>query len=351
MAPDPAQATNGHTHAGVPDLLGAWVLDALDPVERAAVARHLEACPGCAAEAARLQEAWTWLGIQDPVPAPPGLRDAVLKRARARRPPALLVTLTNAYAHQVEQLGDELAVLAPSEWLLADRRHGDLRGLIAHLARNDAMLAADLGLDRPADGPPELLPDVPPHPTLDMPRLRADPAAAWSGQAEALLERLTAGPPERQLLQRPVRLATRGVPPIRPARDALVQRAFETWIHGEDVAAATGRSTSIPPSAQLRRIVDLAVSLLAMSLRAAGLARPGDGVRLILDGPGEGEWTVPVGHDEPVLHTSAEIHGAATGFARLVAGRQTPEAAGIETTGDTRLADEVLRVAATLGCD
>ncbi|MHB8328524.1 MAG: zf-HC2 domain-containing protein, partial [Acidimicrobiales bacterium] len=38
------------SHDGVDELLGAYALDAVDPDEAAAIRRHLEQCPRCAAE-------------------------------------------------------------------------------------------------------------------------------------------------------------------------------------------------------------------------------------------------------------------------------------------------------------
>ena len=56
-----------------------------------------------------------------------------------------------------------------------------------------------------------------------------------------------------------------------PLRAALVQRAFETWVHLEDV-----RSHAVTPSPeQVRRIVSLAVNLMPAALAAQGLRGPG----------------------------------------------------------------------------
>ncbi|TQS45590.1 anti-sigma factor [Cryptosporangium phraense] len=67
-----------------PDLLnGAYALDAVDDVERAAVERHLRTCEACAEEVAEFREAAARLGAEAVPPA--GMRDRVLASARATR--------------------------------------------------------------------------------------------------------------------------------------------------------------------------------------------------------------------------------------------------------------------------
>ncbi|SCG53023.1 anti-sigma factor [Micromonospora coxensis] len=66
-------------------LAGAYVLDAVDDVERAAFVRHLDACETCALEVAELREAAARLADPTWSVPPPRLRDAVL--AEIRRTP------------------------------------------------------------------------------------------------------------------------------------------------------------------------------------------------------------------------------------------------------------------------
>lgn len=80
-------------------LIGAYALDALDDVERAAVDRHLRRCPDCAVEAGELRAATARLADTAAEQPPPGLRARVLaaaaqtpqrgpRRATAPAPPA-----------------------------------------------------------------------------------------------------------------------------------------------------------------------------------------------------------------------------------------------------------------------
>jgi uncharacterized protein (TIGR03083 family) len=320
-------------HEGIAEQLGAWALDGLDDDEAAAVDAHLRTCAGCADEAHRLRDAAGWLGVEHVRPAPPGLRERVLAEAFRRRPPTLLRTLAQAYQAQVELLDEVLGSVGSDAWRHPDPRHGDVRGLLAHLAGNDAMLAADLG-------------------GRVVPPSQDDVRATWRGQAELLLDRLTVvGAEPVAALDQPVRLAARRGTPVRPLRDALVQRAFETWTHRDDVAAVVGLAQAAPPPAEVRRIVDLSVRVLPDALRTAGLVRPGGGVRLVLEGSGEGEWVVPLGHPGPVARIEATVRADAVGYTRLVAGRRSVASLGAEVAGSAAVAGPFLEVASTLGCD
>jgi anti-sigma-K factor RskA len=78
---------DAHVHA----LTGAYALDALDPLERARVDRHLERCAMCAAEVRSFTETAARLGGGAATTSPPGLKDRVLAEAARTRqlPPAV----------------------------------------------------------------------------------------------------------------------------------------------------------------------------------------------------------------------------------------------------------------------
>jgi anti-sigma factor RsiW len=67
--------------ADIHTLAGAYTLDAVDDLERAAFTRHLTACPACAQEVAELAETVTRLAEETAVPPPPELRARVLRQA------------------------------------------------------------------------------------------------------------------------------------------------------------------------------------------------------------------------------------------------------------------------------
>ena len=310
-------------HAGIAGLLGAWALDGCSGTEAAAVRAHLVECVDCAARARRLRSAAGWLGIDGVRPAPEGLRGSVLAAARARRPPVAWVTVTNAYAGQVALLDAALAELPAAGWRRADSRHGDVRGVVGHLAGNDALLAAELGLPAvpgPAGGGGEAV------------------RVAWRAQAEAVLAGVVGADPGQL-----VRLAGPGRRPVRTLGEALVQRAFETWTHRDDI----GATRTVAPPGQVHRIAALAVALLPAALRAGDPAQAGRAWRLVLHGPGGGEWTVPAG----AAGVEVTIGADAGDFTGLAANRRSPATLPHTVTGDHALAAAILRVTATLGCD
>jgi uncharacterized protein (TIGR03083 family) len=312
-----------NVHDEVLDLIGAWALDACDPDEAAEVDAHLSGCVTCAAEARRLRSAAGWLAADRVVPAPPAMRHRVLASAWAARPPALMHTLVGAYAGQAALLDRMLGAVRPDDWARPDPRHETVGGVVAHLAGNDAMLAADLGLP------------VVPVPAGPAPEVHA----AWREQSRVIVDGLATRAGD---LDQRVRLAHPGPPPLRPLRDALVQRAFETWTHLDDIGTAVGRGTTTPPAEQVRRIVDLAAALLPGALTGAEMGT----VRLVLEGTGGGEWTLPCGPGG-----ATTIYADAVEFTRLVANRRGPDSFAHSTTGNQAVSARVLRAAATLGCD
>lgn len=311
----------------IADLLGAWALDVCGDDEVATVGAHLGQCEECATEAARLRGAAGWLGVERVIAPPLSLRQSVLDEARRRRAPVAIRSLVEAYSAQAALLHDALGKLDSSGWRRADPRHGDVAGVVRHLTANDAKLAAALDLPRvppPGEGASSV------H-------------EAWRMQSEILLRGLGSGAAAD--LDRVVPLAGKAASQPGSLRDALVQRAFETWIHLEDV-----RCVAVPPPPErVRRIIALALGLLPQVLAAHGLRWPGT-FRLHLTGPGSGEWSFPLG-------AGAETAGGplvtmeALEFTHLVANRRTAETVTVAIEGDDRVALQVLRIASTLGCD
>jgi len=151
-------------------------------------------------------------------------------------------------------------------------------------------------------------------------------------------------------LARTVRLAG-GAGLRRPVRDALVQRAFETWVHAEDLRLALRLDRRPPAAADLRPIVELGVSLLPLAMARGGGPSPGPTVRLVLTGAGGGEWEVAgstAGDGSPV---AAALVTDVTDFCRLMAGRIEPTRLPHRRYGDAPAIASLLAAAATLGCD
>jgi hypothetical protein len=151
-----------------------------------------------------------------------------------------------------------------------------------------------------------------------------------------------------------------------PLRDALLDRAFECWVHAEDIAEAVDYPYAPPAPRHLHGMIDLAARMLPGALaarRRAGLAapartrylvpvgEPGRSLRLEIEGLGGGEWLIPL--DSPGAVGSAEhevAHVALDGveFCRLAAGHVAPREAAAGQIGDREAIRDVLYAAASL---
>ncbi|MEU6779278.1 maleylpyruvate isomerase family mycothiol-dependent enzyme [Nonomuraea angiospora] len=279
---------------------------------------HVAACPDCRAAIALLDH---------PDPAaepPPTLREAVLSKARRRRSPAVLgvSSVVVPYAEQVALMDDLLGELSGPQWEAPIAGHGTVRGLMEHLAANDATVARFMGV-RGMSG-------LPVH-------------RRWREQAGSLLERVSAG--SEVLLG--VEVALAGARPARaPLRQALIQRTFETWTHADDIRAATDRSQEPPRPEHVHMIAEFGLALLPRAMREP---RRDVSATVVLTGPGGGTWTIPLSPTSD--HVAVLVSAGAVDFCRLLANRRSPGSFPYAAEGDSALARDMISAAATLGCD
>jgi uncharacterized protein (TIGR03083 family) len=321
------------------DLLGAYVMDGCaSSTEATTVSRHATDCPTCAAEIDLLDQAVGRLAVGNARRPAPGLRERVLAAALAVRPARELEVgqSLDPYVAQVSKFGQLLARLSAPQWRLPAGPYASVSDLVGHLAANDGMVAADLGIS--------------PAPSTTDVRRR------WREQADVLLREVSRG--GTAVLDRNVRLAGKEAPGSRPPRralrEALTQRAFETWIHADDVRHALRLPAESPPPEQIARIVDFGLRLLPAAMDAAGAGHPHRAIRLVLTGPGGGERQVALSAARPVApdrDVVAEVTMPAERFCRLLAGRVPVAEAGAQTRGDPAAVAHFLAVAVTMGCD
>ena len=136
--------------------------------------------------------------------------------------------------------------------------------------------------------------------------------------------------------------------PSAPGPDQALRKAFETWIHADDLRAALGRQPRPPAPGHLHAVVAFGARLLPAAARALGVEPSGRAVALRLEGPGGGTWTVPPGGAGPV---AATVTAPAVEFFYLMGNRRDPGTVATAVTGDRALAAVLLRAATTLGCD
>ncbi|MFE1272400.1 maleylpyruvate isomerase N-terminal domain-containing protein [Streptomyces sp. NPDC058758] len=383
--PGPREAADDHadlsdraappalSHTVLKSLLGAWALSACSAAETRAVEEHLTACAPCADEALRLRDAVTLLHEDRDLDLDPLLRSRVLEHCLGRRPARVPVPAwATPYDAETARLDALLRDIGESEWHAPVRlkwyeddrpvrRKSTVAGVIGHLLAVDGLLSGALGLDDPL-GPdvPELSPaerteafwealDRPPNRRLRVP---------WRDQSHTLI--------------RTVSFAGRGVSDLTvtygdfalPLKDALLERAFECWVHAEDIANAVAYPYDPPSGPHLHGMIDLAARLLPAAVahrRRTGRAAPprhlvaagapGRSLHLEVEGAGGGHWYIAL--DSPAAlgspdHTVAQVAMDGVEFCRLVAGHISPEEAAAGQDGDREAIHDVLSAAASL---
>jgi hypothetical protein len=392
--PDPAPPTAPPAplvleHHVLKALLGAWALAACSAEEALAVEEHLGTCGACADEARRLREAVGLLHPPQSLDLDPALRTQVLGVCLGRRPPRIPVPRWAApYDAETARLDALLQDIGTADWHAPVRlrwfegagpvsRRTTVAGVIAHLLTVDGLVAAALGLDDPLGG----LGPGDDEPVDGTPTARTEAywkashfppgralRAPWRQQSHDIVRTTSftgGGGPDGSADSGRLAVAYGGFE--LPLRDAMLDRAFECWIHAEDIAEAVDYPYEPPSGRDLHGMIDLAARMLPVSLaerRRTGLASPpppgrhlvpagtpGRSLRLEIEGSGGGEWLIPL--DSPAALGSADhevAHVVLDGveFCRLTAGHVPPEEAAAGQGGDREAIRDVLFAAAAL---
>ncbi|WP_416069512.1 maleylpyruvate isomerase N-terminal domain-containing protein [Streptomyces sp. FL07-04A] len=389
-------------HPILKSLLGAWALAACSAEETDAVEVHLGDCGACADEARRLREAVGLLHRSESLDLDPALRTRVLEGCLERRPPHVPVPdWAASYDAETARLDALLQDFGDAEWHApvrlrwfrgesATSRRTTVAGVIAHLLAVDGLIAVALGLDDPLDpdtGDATGRPDATgvPKSGTRTPAQRTE--ALWAG-AHFPPTRSVRGPWREQThaLVRTVSFTGPGPggTPVSyggfelPLQDAMLDRAFECWVHAEDIAEAVDYPYAPPAPRHLHGMIDLAARMLPETLaarRRAGLAspartrrlmaagRPGRSLRLEIEGSGGGQWLIPLDSPAPAVPPGPGGPGGAAvpaddevahvamddvEFCRLAAGHVSPEEAAAGQVGDRDAIKDVLFAAASL---
>jgi uncharacterized protein (TIGR03083 family) len=276
---------------------------------------------------------------------PDGLRDRVLAASlRARpagrpEPAAPEITPEEAFSRAADALYGMLGVLQEEDWERLALRGLDVQGLVGHLT------GVEEDVHRALAGDPQVA------------------RASHVGSTQAAADR-QAGRPSAQTRAEWRRATGRTLDLVHAAGDTgaevavhgmrlplgtlLVIRAFELWIHDNDIRQAAGLPPSVPDPSTLSLMTQAAAWLLPHAVARSGLSEP-TSVHLVLTGPGGGTWDIPIGHGPPAAEVA--IVTDAVGFCRLVANRVTPGHLSLHITGDPDRAATVLAAAATLALD
>ncbi|MFI7383376.1 zf-HC2 domain-containing protein [Streptomyces sp. NPDC049813] len=364
-------------HRVLTSLLGAWALAACSPEEAAAVDAHLGGCGACAEEALRLRDAVGLLHAEESLDLDPMLRARVLEGCLSRRPARIPVPGWAApYDAETARLDALLQDIGDDEWHAPVQlrwyereeqvsRRTTVAGVIAHLTGVDGLVARALGLDDPPPGAGQrpgaaaALAGLGPAARTEaywraewLPASRAV-RGTWRDQSHALIRTVSfagsdaAGAGGSGLL--PVSYGDFEL----ALRDAMVDRAFECWIHAGDIADAVDYPYEPPAPRHLGRMIELAARMLPGSLaarRELGLLAQdgaGRGVRLEVEGAGGGEWLISLdggAAGREVAHVALD----GVEFCRLAAGHVSPDEAAAGQVGDRAAIRDVLCATAAL---
>ena len=281
---------------------------------------------------------------RDPSELPAGLRERVLAaslRARHGRPvpDAPEIPAEEAFSRAADAFYTTLRGLDGDDWTRPALRGLDVQGLVGHLigVENDVHRCLSGDPDVADAGHVESTQAAAiSHAGLPPARTRAE----WRQAADRTLDLVRSADPAAKVALHGLRL---------PVRALLLVRAFELWIHENDIRQAVGWAPSVPDASTLRMMADLAARLLPGAAARAGVHEPAD-IHLVLTGPGGGTWDVAVGDRQPDP-AAVRIVTDTVGFCRLAGNRVTPAELDLCVTGDAELAADVLAAATKLALD
>lgn len=309
------------------DLVGAYALDACEPDEAVAIDAFIADNADAATEAERLRGAAAWLGAVGALDPPVALRDRLMVAMTERPDPLPPVDALRRETDRLEALLDSLE---PADLEVQTFNGLSVRDLVAHIAIVDEAFVGEA----PLAGA-----------TSTWSFIGAD---AVTQMTEAQLPD-TAGRSFAQILDR-WRAARRSLVALDeqlPAdtrlggyslKSVLVIRAFETWTHHHDIAAVLGRAEEPASAPVMRTMAELAVQTLPLALAAKGYEYAGRTARVVLTGPGGGDWTIACTASEPAAPVAdVVLRAPVLEFCRRFADRLEVDEVPFEIDGDADL--------------
>jgi uncharacterized protein (TIGR03083 family) len=308
------------------DLVGAYALDACDPDEAAAIDAFIAENADAAAEAERLRGAAAWLGAVDALKPPLALRDRVLAAAVDPLPPV------DALRRETVRFETLLDALDPSDLDVPTYNGLSVRDLVAHVAIVDEAFVRESG--HGGYGPAGRWPFIGADAVAAMTDAEL-PATAGLTFAQVRDRYLRA---RRQLIDLDAQFPADTRMGGYSLASALVIRAFETWTHHRDIAVALGRTEEPVAAPVMRTMAELAIQTLPLALAAKGYDGSGRTARVVLTGPGGGDWTIACGADAPATTVpDVVLRAPVDEFCRRFADRIAVDAVPFEADGDVDL--------------
>jgi uncharacterized protein (TIGR03083 family) len=326
----------------VEELLGAYALDACELDETEAIEGLLARDPVLAREAERLRQAAAWIGATEALEPPPGLRGSVLAAARVRATgdpdvdPAV-----DLYDGETAALAEVVDGLDPAALDLGTPNGLSVRDLIVHCAAQESLAAQLAGVPTIADVDSEDIETRTAALVAHFAGRPAEDAVELLRESVAAVRRWAADPANRDV-------TVHWLGADIPRADVLTIRAFESWIHADDMRRVTGRPLVSPPPSHLSIMSDFSGRTTGLGLLMVGRARPGRTARLVLTGDGGGEWLIAMGGGEPGPSPDVTLTTDVVDWCRLVGERIAPDDLDHSVEGDAALAGDLLVAASAL---
>jgi uncharacterized protein (TIGR03083 family) len=276
---------------------------------------------------------------------PVGLRERVLAaslqaRAAGRPEPAAPeISPAEAFSRAADAFHGTLGLLDDRQWKVPALRGLDVQGLVGHLAGVEEDVQRGLAGD-PGVAGANHIESTQPAADRQAGRPPAQTRAEWRHAADRTIDLVRAADLRTEVAVHGIRV---------PLGLLLVIRAFELWVHDNDIRAAVALPPSVPDASTLTLMTSAAVGLLPFAVTRAGLSDPLS-LHLVLTGPGGGAWDIAVGQGPPAPAAVAIVTDA-VGFCRLAGNRITPAGLDSHVTGDEDRATAVLAAVATLALD
>ena len=255
------------------------------------------------------------------------------------------ISADEAFARAADAFYGLLGALSEQGWKTGALRGLDVQELVGHLTGVEHDTHRALAGD-PAVADAEHVESTQGSAVRQAGRSPAQTLDEWRRAADHTLELVRAPDGDQAADSCAGRIAVHGI--RLPLDDLLVVRAFELWVHDNDIRRAVGLPPSVPDPPVLRLMSDLAARMLPYAAARMGL--PPVDVHLVLTGPGGGTWDVAIGQEaQDPAGESLAIVADAVGFCRLAANRVTPAELGPHITGDEGRAVSVLAAATDAG--
>lgn len=277
---------------------------------------------------------------------PAGLRERVLAASlRARNagrpePAAPEISPAEAFTRAADAFYRTLCALREEDWGRPALRGLDVQGLVGHLTGVEEDVHRGLAAD-PEVADASHVESTQPAAVRQAGRSPPLTRAEWRRAADRTIDLTrTVGDFRAKVAVHGMRL---------PLGMLLVVRAFELWVHENDIRQAAALPGSEPDASTLRLMTETAARLLPHAAARIGLREPA-AVHLVLTGPGGGTWDIRIG-ESPPAPAAVGIVTDAVGFCQLAANRVPAAALDLHITGDQGRAAAVLAAASALALD